>query len=113
MTRAMAMLFPMLPFMFGLMRAVESDGTDMRYLWVALAAFAGGMLRLGMARSKTATPITRGALAAGVFVISSLFAAVAAAFLGTKIGPAMFLVAAGFGACFALGAYASMTSARR
>jgi hypothetical protein len=113
MLRLIGLLLPMIPFGFGLARAVETEGQDLRYLWVALAAFAGGMLRLSMARSRSAAPITRAALAAGVFIVSSAFAVVAAILLGTSVNLAVFVVATAFGACFALGAYVSMGQAKR
>lgn len=108
MIRLLAFLLPMAPFAFGLMRAVETEGRDLRYLWVALAAFAGAMARMALARGRSARPGSRGALAAGVFVFAATSAAVVAWMLGTVIGPAMLMVAAGFGACFAAATYLGM-----
>lgn len=101
------------PFAFAMVRSVETDGRDLRYLWVALAAFAGAMLRMVMAARRGGRPMTRGTLAAGVFLMSAVFAIVAARLLGTAIGPSMFLVGAGFAFCFALSTFLRMPAAKR
>lgn len=100
------------PFAFAMVRAVGTDGQDLRYLWVALAAFGGAMLRMVMA-ARSGRRLTRGTLAAGVFLWAAVFAVVAARLLGTAFGPAMFLVAAGFALCFALSTFLRMPAAKR
>lgn len=112
MQRLLAFLLPMVPFGFGLMRAASTDGRDLRYVWVAFAAFAGAMLRMAMARQQTARPMTRTALAGGIFVLSSLSAALTAWLLNTRIGPGMFLVAGGFALCFAAATWLRMAPRR-
>ena len=96
------------PFAFALMRAVETDGRDLRYLWVAFAAFFGAMARMALAARDGGRRMTRGTLAAGVFLISTLFASVTALLLGTTAGPAIFIVSAGFGFCFAASTFLRM-----
>jgi len=102
----------MAPFAFAMVRAVQTDGQDLRYLWVALAAFAGALLRMVMA-ARGPRRMTRGTLAIGVFFMAAVFASVAALLLGTAIGPAMFVVATGFAFCFALSTFLRMPAARK
>ena len=105
MIRLLAMVLAFAPFAFGMIRALQTDGTDMRYLWVAFAAFTGAMARMALARRARGRLMTRRALAAGVFFVSTAFAAIAAWMLGTMLGPALFIVAAGFGFCYAASTY--------
>jgi len=106
--RIAAAAFAFVPFAFALMRAVDTDGRDLRYLWVAFAAFIGAMTRMIMAARSGGRRMTRGTLSLGVFVVSTLFAAAAAWAPGTAPGPAMFIVAAGFGFCFAMSTFLRM-----
>lgn len=110
--RIAAALLAFAPFGFALMRAVETEGLDLRYLWVAFAAFMGAMVRMFMAARSTGRRMTRGTLAAGVFFMSALFAVVAAWALKTAVGPAMFIVSAAFGACFAASTFLRMPASR-
>jgi hypothetical protein len=96
------------PFGFALMRAVETEGRDLRYLWVAFAAFVGAMIRMAMAARRGGRLMTRGTLATGIFLFSTLCAVAAAWMLGTTPGPSMFLVSAAFGACFAASTFLRM-----
>jgi hypothetical protein len=107
MTRLLSAALAFAPFAFGMIRAIQTDARDLRYLWVAFAAFAGAMARMVLARRQR-TPLPRLALAAGIFVTSSLFAALAAWALGTTIGPAMLVVSAAFGFCFAASTFIRM-----
>lgn len=106
--RIAAAVFAFLPFGFALMRAVETEGRDLRYLWVAFAAFVGAMVRMAMAANNPGRPMTRGALALGVFFLSMLSAVFTAWLLGTIIGPSMFIVGAGFAFCFAAATFLRM-----
>lgn len=106
--RIAAAVLAFLPFGFALMRAVETEGRDLRYLWVALAAFVGAMVRMAMAANNPGRPMTRGALALGVFFLSMLSAVFTAWLLGTIIGPSMFIVGAGFAFCFAAATFLRM-----
>lgn len=107
MTRVLAMLFAAAPFAFAMMRTLDTEGRDLRYLWIAVAAFGGAMLRMAIAL-KGPRRMTRGALALGVFIVSTLSAAVIAFLLGTTVGPAMLVVSAGFGLCYAMSTYLRM-----
>ena len=106
--RALAMLLAGIPFAFGMIRVFET-GTDVRYIWVALAAMGGGMIATMVARRLRQAPTT-GGLVAAVFISSALHAAVAARLLGTRMGPALLIVATGFAACFAAATYVATVS---
>jgi hypothetical protein len=109
--KALAMLFAGIPFAFGMIRAFET-GTDVRYIWVALAAMIGGILATSVARRLRQAPTT-GGLVAAVFVMSAINAGVAARLLGTRMGPGLLLVAAGFAACFAAATLVATAAAKR
>ena len=96
------------PFAFGLMRAVGTDGRDLRYLWVAIAAFIGAMARMALAARSGGRPMTPAMMAAGVFLMSTVAASVAAIMLGTSVNAAVLIVAAGFGFCFAASTFLRM-----
>src|SRR4029453_11052814 len=100
-----------LPFAFGLIRAVQT-GTDVRYVWVALAAMAGGMLVTARVRGSR-RPVSPQALAAAVFLVSTIFATGTGMVLGTRLGPGLLVVAAAFAACFAAASFTSATAGRR
>ena len=106
--RIAAAAFAFAPFGFALMRAVETEGRDLRYLWVAFAAFIGAMARMVLAARGGGRLMTRGTLALGVFFMSTITAVVAALMLGTVVGPAMFIVASGFAFCFAASTFLRM-----
>ena len=98
---ATAVAFGILPFAFGLIRALTT-GQDVRYLWVALAALVGAAAVLVQARSREGRSGSRIAVVGTVFAIASLFAVVAAMILGTRLGPGLLVVATSFGFCFAV-----------
>lgn len=106
--RIAAAAFAFLPFGFALMRSVETEGRDLRYLWIAFAAFLGAMARMVLAARSGGRRMTRATLATGVFFMSTLAAVFAAWMLGTAIGPALFIVSAGFGFCFAASTFLRM-----
>lgn len=103
--RLASALFAILPFGFALMRAAETGGEDLRYIWVAFAAFAGAVVRMAIAARGGGRRMTRGTLASGIFLSATLFAIVAAWLLGATSGPAVFLVGAAFGFCFAFSTF--------
>jgi len=109
--RALAVLFGAMPFAFGLIRAIET-GTDVRYVWVALAAMFGGMIVIARAR-RSGRPLQPAAIAVAVFVTSTVLAIGAAMLLGTRFGPGILVVAASFAACFAAASLASVSAARQ
>ena len=89
-----------IPFAFALMRAVQT-GSDLRYLWVALAASCGAVASILVARLRDTRPSATIMLSVGVFVIATLLAVLTALLLGTTLGPAVIVVGAAFGFCFA------------
>lgn len=98
-----SVLLAALPVTFGLIRAI-STGDDLRYLWVAGAAFLGSMMvapRRRLASGPVHVPLSRalGAVAAG-----SACAAAIALLLGTRAGPGLAIVAAAFGLCTGMSA---------
>ena len=109
--KALAIIFAAIPFAFGMIRAFTT-GTDVRYIWVALAAMVGGLLATSVARRIRQAPTT-GVLVAAVFVTSAINAGVAALLLGTRMGPALLIVAAGFAACFAAATLVATAGAKR
>jgi hypothetical protein len=97
---AMAITFGVLPFAFGLIRAVTT-GQDVRYLWVAAAGFLGAALVTAPARSREGSTGTHIATAALAFVAATVLAVFAAIVLGTRFGPGLLVVGGSFGLCFA------------
>lgn len=98
---AVAIAFAVLPFAFGLIRALTT-GQDVRYLWIALAALVGAAAVIVPARSREGSTGSRIAVVGMVFAVASLFAVIAAMILGTRFGPALLIVAMSFGFCFAV-----------
>jgi hypothetical protein len=93
-------LFAAAPFGFALIRAVRT-GNDFRYLWVALASFAG-MAAVMMVKANTRKPGAGAWLPAASFVVSTLLAVLMAVLLGTTLGPGILMVASAFGFCCAV-----------
>jgi len=109
--RSLAILFGAMPFAFGLIRAIET-GTDVRYVWVALAAMAGGMLAIARAR-RSRLALAPATMAAAVFLASAALATGAGVLVGTNFGPGLLVVAAGFAICYAAACFASVIAARQ
>lgn len=105
MGRVLAVTFAALPFGFGAIRAMKT-GTDVRYLWVALAGGVGAFAVAHMARARSS--VSASGLAALAFVASGATGVGAAMLLGTKLGPGILVVAASFAACFAAACLASL-----
>jgi len=97
---AMAITFGLLPFAFGLIRAVTT-GQDVRYLWVAAAGFLGAALVTVAARSRDGSTRPHVVAAALALVAATVLAVCAAIVLGTRLGPGLLVVGASFGLCFA------------
>ena len=98
--RLASALFAVVPFAFGLVRAVRT-GTDRRYLWVALASFVGSAIAVAAARSHLSSMTLVTATAAACFVTGTLCAVLMAMILGTRLNLGIVIVASGFGLCFA------------
>ena len=111
MMKILAMIAAAIPFAFGMIRAITT-GTDLRYLWVAMAAMCGGMLvHAGVRASGRA--VGPAAVFGAVFLFSTVLAVVAAMLLGTRFGPGILVVAAGFAGCFAVASALSMSARAR
>ena len=93
-----AILFAILPFGFGLLRAVTT-GTDFRYLWVATASFIGAALVMARGKGRGRGGVLF-ALSAAALIVSTLCGAFAARLLGTKIGLGMLIVTLSFAVCW-------------
>jgi hypothetical protein len=98
---ALAIASAAVPFAFASIRAVQT-GRDVRYFVVALAGLIGVVGAIGLSGAR-GRPMAA-AVAAGAFVVATLFASVAAVLIGTKLGPGLLVVAASFGLCFAASA---------
>ena len=109
--KALAVIFAAIPFAFGMIRAFQT-GTDVRYIWVALAAMVGGLIATALARKLPKPPGTA-ALVAAVFVTSVVLAVFTAMLLGTTLGPGLLIVATGFAACFAAASLLGLMRATR
>ena len=98
--QGISILFAAVPVAFAAVRAVRT-GYDFRYLWVALASLLGtsGVMMVGKADRRR--PSSVAALSAGVFVIATLLAVLAAWLLGIRVGPGSLVVGSGFGFCCA------------
>jgi hypothetical protein len=100
--RALAIASVALPFVFASIRAART-GDDFRYFWPALASLLGAAAVVMAGRSRVQTPSAIGARSAGIFVISTICAVLAALLLGTRLGAGIMVVGAAFGLCNALG----------
>jgi hypothetical protein len=80
-----AVVFAAAPFVTALMR-VRRTGYDWRYVWVALAAFAGAIavMWIGKASRQTSAVVKRLAIVA--FLVSTLLAVLMARLLGARAG---------------------------
>ena len=97
---ALSVVFAAVPFAFALVRAVRT-GSDLRYLWIAIAALGGATATMAVARRHVSGPTAAVALSAGVFVMATLLGVLAALLLGTTLGPGVLAVGSAFGLCFA------------
>jgi steroid 5-alpha reductase family enzyme len=88
------------PFAFGLIRAVQT-GSDLRYLWVAIAAFLGATVVMVVGKVRSRAPNVVLALFAAAWVIAALFAGSTAFLLASTSSAAVWIVAFAFGFCCA------------
>ena len=108
-TAVLAVVAVAMPFIFAILRASETGGQDLRYLWVALAASCGATA--GWAASRDSGTRVSGVLA--VFTGAALCGAIAASLLGVSVGPGMFVVVGSFALCFGAGALLYRGHSRR
>ena len=99
----LSIVFAVFPFAFALIRAIETGGQDLRYLWVALAALGGATAVVAVAGPQGRRRNAVAALFATMFVSATLLALVAALLLGTIFGAGVLVVASAFGFCSAAG----------
>jgi hypothetical protein len=88
------------PFAFALIRALTT-GSDVRYLWVALASLVGAAVTatvVGGLRSNARRLIA----APAIFVFATFMAVAAALVIGTRLGLGILIVGAAFGFWFAV-----------
>jgi hypothetical protein len=97
---ALSIFFAALPFAFALIRYAQT-GSDLRYLWAALASWPGATLVMVVGKAPSRILKVKVALSAGAFVMATLFALLAAVLLGTTVGPGIWVVASAFGFCCA------------
>ena len=101
--QALSIAFAAMPFAFALIRGFRTGGHDLRYLWVALAAFCGTTAIITIARPHGGNGRrVAAALSAAVFAAATVSAVMAGRVLGTMVGPGLLVVAASFGFCFAV-----------
>ena len=99
--RALGLACGAAPFVFALIRAVTTEGSDTRYFWVALASTAGAAIVLLQGNASRTASIVAQSLAG--FVLSTMSAVLAARVLGTSLGPGLLVVATAFGLCSTAG----------
>ena len=97
---ALAVVFAAVPVAFGLIRAVQT-GRDVRYVWVAAAGACGAVVVTAIARAHgdSSTPVL---VFCGSFLMSGVLALCAGLAVGTRLGPGLLVVAAGFAGCFSI-----------
>ena len=110
--RAVSIVLAAVPFAFALMRAFQT-GDDLRYLWVAIAGVCGAVAAVWVAGPDGTSQKAAIVLWFVVFAVATLLGILTAVLLGTKLGPAVVLVGAAFGFCFAAGAALYMHASRR
>lgn len=90
------------PFAFGFLRAMTT-GTDWRYLWVAIAAFVGSSVVIGIGKSRSKTSSVTVGIAAIALIVATLTAVLGAKFMAHTQSVATWIVAFAFAFCSAVG----------
>lgn len=98
-----AILAAAAPFAFGLIRAL-STGNDWRYVWAALAAFAGSGLVIGIGVSRSRTSVVTVGLALLGLIVGTLWAVAEAEYLANAHGASPWIVSFAFSLCETAGA---------
>lgn len=96
-------VFAALPMAFGVIRAV-STGDDLRYLWLAAAAFLGSTAVMALGRRTSDPAHVSLVRALGAVAAGASSAAATALLLGATAGPGVAIVAFAFGLCSGAGA---------
>lgn len=95
-----AILIGVTPFAFAALRAFTT-GYDVRYIWLAMASFAGASLVMLTGRAGSRDRTMALGLSVAALVVATLSAGLAGLLLGTKAGAGLLIVAFGFGLCSA------------
>jgi hypothetical protein len=90
--KALAVALALAPFVAALIRFTQT-GTDVRYFWVALAAFLGAFVVMLIGRAGTQRKNVVLRLAAIAFLVSTLLAVLAARLLGARAAFGIWAVA--------------------
>ena len=88
------------PFGFGLIRLFQT-GSDFRFLWMALVSFLSASAVLAIGQPDRRRPLLRLLVAAAAFAAAVLLGGATAFMLGASSGLAVWVVAFGFGLCWA------------
>jgi hypothetical protein len=107
---ALAVIFAAIPVAFGVIRAVQT-GRDVRYIWVAAASLFGAIVVTATARRYrgSSTPVL---VLCASFFASAVLAVCAGWALGTRLGPGLLVVAAGFAGCFSVASVLNVLARR-
>jgi hypothetical protein len=95
----LAVLLAAAPFVVAVIRVIRT-GYDVRYFWVALAAFVGAALVMGIGRAGGQWRYSRFPLSAITFIVSTLAAVVVERLLGASAVFGVWAVATVFAAFF-------------
>ena len=95
----LAIAFTAAPFVFGLIRYLET-GTDLRMLWMAGASFIGALVVWAIAKSRNENNRSTLVFAIATLVVATLFAGSTAILLGATSGPGGWMVAFVLGLCW-------------
>lgn len=96
----LAVVFAATPLAFGLIRFVRT-GSDLRYLWIALASLAGAAAVSTARRRPRGQLVPAVAQSAAAFLFATLLAVALGLLLGTSLNPGLLVVAGSFGLCYA------------
>lgn len=101
---ALSIVVALIPFAFASIRIFRT-GYDFRYAGVAFAAFAASLTTLALGKPYRTRRNASVALAATVFVMTSLVAVSVALLIGVMLGPGVIAVASFFGFCLGVSAW--------
>jgi hypothetical protein len=96
--RFLAILAALVPFAFAAIRAITT-GSDLRYLWMALAAVLGVTVVVVLAKPRSRARNEVLARSAGALVLATLLAGSAGYLLGARASYSIWIVAIAFGLC--------------
>ena len=96
----LSILFAAIPFAFAIVRALQT-GSDLRYVWVALASFVGAVAVMAIGRARQRTPAVVLALSVVALIVAAGLAGAVAFAVGASSLLAVGVVAVGFGGCHA------------